>query len=134
MSGAYHAIYAAYGSDSDRLTVTNNLFTANLYSGLFVDQLNEFLTIDHNTFELGATYYGTLLYAADATITSNVYTGGGFYGSGEVRGPRSLIANNRFETLRNGLSTNNYSSAPADQIIVRDNAYSDMREWAIAQG
>ncbi len=129
---AYHAIYAANASDSDRLTVSNSVFISNFYSGIYVDQSNDFLTIQNNSFNLGTTYYGTLLYGSDAVVTSNSYFNNGFYGSGEVRGARSVITGNSFVNLRNGLSVNNFSASPSDRIVIRDNQYVDMREWAIA--
>ncbi len=129
---AYHGVFASNTSDSDRLSVTNSYFVSNFYTGIYLDPTNDFATLQNNRFDLGSTYYAALLYGSDSIVSTNTFTNNGFYGTIEVRGARSLISNNTFASLRNGVNINNFSQAvPADRITVRDNVFSDMREFAV---
>lgn len=128
--GGYYGVYANSSSDSDNLTISNSVFVANSYSGVFFDQSNDTARILNNRFDPSGGYYGLQAYGADAVISTNFFTGG-LYGSGEVSGARSLVSNNTFNVVRNGLAIYSSQYVPADRIIVRDNRYDAVSETAI---
>lgn len=129
---AYHVFSAADGSDSDGMTVSNSFFSESLYSGLNFAATNDFVTVHDTTFNLGSQYYGMLLSGADSLVADNLFTNNGFYGSLEVRGARSVVRDNTFQTVRNGVAAISNSTNPADQISVTGNTILDARDWGIS--
>ncbi len=131
--GGYDGISTSTTTDSDHFTISNSLLTANVRYGVLLDSSNDQASVFGNTFNSATTYYSIGLYGTDAVVTTNNFTGG-FYDSGSVRGARSVIKNNTFTAVRNGIGVNNYSTIPADRIVVQDNVYSNVRETAIGVG
>ena len=128
--GGYNGVNANTTSDSDNLTISNSTIVGNQQFGVFLDTSNDSSRLQGNFFDSTTTNYGMWIFGADTVISTNRFTSG-FYESGTIRGARSLISDNVFNNVRTGLNVNNFSSAPADRIVVRNNVYTNVREAAI---
>ena len=131
--GGYNGISASTSSDSDNVSIINSSFVGNSNSGIYLDTSNDSARFLGNAFDSTGTNYSLVSYGNDAVISTNRFTGG-FYDSGTVRGPRSVVSNNTFSYVRNGIGISNFSSAASDRIVVRDNNYFEVRETAISTG
>ena len=130
ITGGSRGVSAISTSDSDRLTVTNSQFTGNSSAGIWLETSNDFVTVQGSTFSNTSSNYGALLYGSDSVVSTNTFTGIGIQAL-EVDGPRSLVSNNTFTSVRRGVYANNQSGTPADRITVRDNVVTGATEWGI---
>ncbi len=128
--GGATGVYAANGSDSDNFTLSNSIITGNSSYGVYLDQTNDLGKFLGNTFLSAGTSYSLIAYGSDSVVSTNYFTGGNI-DSGTIRGARSLISNNVFNAVRSGLIFSNFSTVPADRVVVRDNSYASATDYAI---
>jgi parallel beta-helix repeat protein len=120
-------IYAAPGSDSDRLTVRQMVVYGNSSRGIFLHASNDQVTIQNSTFYglpggSGADDQSNAIYVegTDALVSGNTITNSQHMGI-QVHGARTIVSGNQ---LANNNSTGihaSFAGALADRIVVSGN-------------
>ncbi len=121
-------------SDSDYVTIKNSTFELNASNHVSFAATNDFLTLQNNTFKLGATSFAAQIDGTDALVSSNNFVNAnsnGTLGTLTVRGPRSQVIANTFDTVRTGVRADNFSQQRFDRIQIKQNTFNKIREIAI---
>ncbi|MEX2188872.1 MAG: right-handed parallel beta-helix repeat-containing protein [Pirellulales bacterium] len=136
LTGGYYAVYAVSGSDSDRLTLSNNDISG--YAGVRLELANDGAVIVGNfVHDLASGAYYLYVHGFDSTVVGNRIGRNGAAADGtgvNLGGERNTIQGNEIWNLNYGITNGGGGSGAANRNVIVGNLIHDNLYVGIQDG